>query len=366
MCVCLLFAGIVALCLLDTTIVLAADSPELDKTRYEDACAACHGSDGRGRPQSQLAFETPPPDFSDCEFASREPDPDWFAIIHEGGPVRAFDQMMPAFGDALTTEEIYSILRHVRTFCSDKRWPPGEFNLPRPLFTEKAFVEDETVFSADIDVEGNTGVTTEVLYEKRFGPRSQIEIAVPFRAMDVGPPDDWQFGIGDVVLGFKHNLYHNLEKGTIFSLGGEVIFPTGNEDRGMGGGTFVFEPFAAYGQILPGDSFVQLHAFGEIPTRSGDPNELGLRAAVGKTWTEGPYGRAWTPMIEVLATREFEDGEKFEFDLVPQFQVALNTRQHILLNIGVRIPVTNASSRDTQVVMYLLWDWFDGGFFDGW
>jgi hypothetical protein len=37
-----------------------------------------------------------------------------------------------------------------------------------------------------------------------------------------------------------------------------------------------------------------------------------------------------------------------------------------MMNIGVRTPLNNRSDRDTQVVVYLLWDWFDGGFLQGW
>ena len=40
-------------------------------------------------------------------------------------------------------------------------------------------------------------------------------------------------------------------------------------------------------------------------------------------------------------------------------QISLNTRQHILLNVGVRIPVSNKLNRKPQIAMYLLWDWFD-------
>ena len=116
---------------------------------YLNACASCHGTDGRGKPEAEVAFDIPLPDFTDCEFASREPDPDWYAVAHQGGPVRAFDRMMPAFGEALTEEEIYMVLTHIRTFCKDKRWPRGEFNLPRPIYTEKAFPEDETVLIAN-------------------------------------------------------------------------------------------------------------------------------------------------------------------------------------------------------------------------
>ena len=40
--------------------------------------------------------------------------------------------------------------------------------------------------------------------------------------------------------------------------------------------------------------------------------------------------------------------------------------KHVLLNVGVRIPTGGADSRGAQLVAYLLWDWFDGGFLDGW
>ena len=50
----------------------------------------------------------------------------------------------------------------------------------------------------------------------------------------------------------------------------------------------------------------------------------------------------------------------------PQMQVTLNTRQHVMLNVGVRLPLNEAESRDAELVVYVLWDWFDGGFFDGW
>ena len=332
---------------------------------YERACAACHGNDGTGRSQQDVAFETPLPDFSDCEFASREPDPDWFAVIHEGGPVRAFDKMMPAFGDALSADEINQILAHVRTFCADDEWPRGEFNLPRPLYTEKAFPEDESVFTLGVS---ETATTFEALYEKRFGPRSMWEVKLPLISRDSVSGSGTDSGIGDVVFGLKHTLYHNLNTGNIFSVGIEAQLPTGDEDDGFGKGAVFVEPFVAYAKLLPSDSFLQIHAFGEFAT--GDSlaeDELAFRATIGRTWTTGgPFGRAWSPMLEGLVTHELGTGGDTNFDLVPQVQVALNQRQHILLNAGVRIPANNTTGRDPVYTVYLLWDWFDGGFLDGW
>ncbi len=333
---------------------------------YASACASCHGADGKGRVQEDLAFETPVPDFSDCEFASREPDADWYSIIHQGGPARAFDRMMPAYGDALTGDEIQKTLDHVRTFCHDPRWPRGEFNLPRPLFTEKAFPEDEAVVTTSYDTGDGNAVEMELLYEKRLGPVGMVEIAVPLASLD-SAAGGRENGIGDIALGYKHTVYANLDNGNIFSVGGEVILPTGDEDRGLGKGTTVLEPFLTYGRLLPANAFFQAHAFAEFPTDSGFDDEAGLRLGIGRTWTSGSgFGRAWSPMVEVLSIRDLASGAKTKVDLVPQLQVALSTRQHILFNVGVRVPVTETAGRDTQIVSYLLWDWFDGGFFDGW
>ena len=344
---------------------VSADPLE-DAALYEQACAACHGADGRGRPVEDRGFELELPDFTDCEFASREPDPDWHAVIHEGGPVRAFDRMMPAFGDALTDDEIYAILRHVRTFCTNKEWPRGEFNVPKPLFTEKAFPEDETVFNLSLDTDDSKAVIFEALYEKRFGPRGMVEVKVPVGWRDSLEDGDASIGVGDLALGYKYALHHSLERGSAFSIGGEVILPTGDEDDGFGSGSTKLEPYAAYVQLLDGDAFFQAQALGEFALSGPAEDEVAFRGVFGKTFTDGEFGRAWSPMIEVLASRELVSGADTTLDLVPQLQVALNTRQHILLNVGVRVPVGNKQDRKPQIVMYLLWDWFDGGFLDGW
>jgi hypothetical protein len=117
---------------------------------YRAACAACHGPDGRGTPALTLGFDVPVPDFTDCSFNSREPAADWVAIGHDGGPVRAFDPRMPAFGRALTVAQLEMAVAHIKGFCDDRSWPAGELNLPRALVTEKAFPEDEAVLSTTI------------------------------------------------------------------------------------------------------------------------------------------------------------------------------------------------------------------------
>ena len=332
---------------------------------YQWGCAACHGTDGKGAPASQVGFDIALPDFTDCAFASREPDGDWLAVVHAGGPVRGFDRMMPAFGDAWSEAEMQRSLDHVRTFCRNDAWPRGELNLPRALVTEKAYPEDEAVLTTGIDLEGDSAVTNELIYEKRFGPRSQIEVAFPIDA--VSSAGSWAGGVGDIGLGFKHAVAHSLSAGSILSVGGEVILPTGDVDRDLGKGTAVVEPYVSFGQILPADSFLHLQGGVELSTDTAKAEHEGFwRGAFGKTFTRGAFGRAWSPMLEVLGKRELSGGAPVEWDLLPQVQVTLNRRQHVMANVGVRVPVTRREHRDTQLVVYLLWDWFDGGFGEGW
>ena len=347
-----------------TAVLAQAPDP---RAVFTNACAACHGDDGRGRGASELGFDIPLPDFTDCDFAVREPNSDWYAIAHRGGPIRGFDRLMPAFGDALEPEEIEAALARIRSFCADERWPRGELNMPRALFTEKAYPEDEAVISTTYVGEGPDSITHEFVWEQRFGPLNQMELKLPLSRADLGDPQGWESGAGDLGIGVKHTLRHSLDRGAILAVGGELVLPTGDETKGFGAGSSVLEAHVLYGKLLPRDAFVQIQGVLEFPHDSSLEDEAVFRAAVGKTWTtDAPFGRAFTPMLEVLAARELESGADTEWDVVPQVQISLSKRQHVLGAIGVRQPITDRGNRQTEVVFYLLWDWFDGGVLQGW
>jgi len=333
---------------------------------YQAACAACHGPDGRGAPPSLVGFERPLPDFTDCAFATPEPDLDWLAVAHDGGPARGFDRRMPAFGAALSEAELKLALGHIRSFCTDRAWPRGELNLPRPFVTEKAFPENEVVLTTTVATRGPGAVSHELLYERRVGPRSQIELSVPVElARD--PGGAWRRGLGDVAAAVKHAWFHDLDRGSIVSAAAEVIFPTGKAHEGLGSGVTILEPFLAAGQLLPRDAFLQAQAGLELPLdREGIAKEALLRLAAGKSFVQGRFGRTWTPMVELVGARELVRGETWAWDVVPQMQVTLSRRQHVMLNVGARVPVIEREGRAAHVMAYFLWDWFDGGLFEGW
>jgi mono/diheme cytochrome c family protein len=345
----------------------APAGPPLQRTAeelYRSACTTCHGPDGKGSPRSVVGFEAALPDFSDCAFATGEPDPDWFAVVHEGGPVRALDRHMPAFGDALSPGDIRLVISHIRTFCPDPAWPRGDLNLPRAFFTEKAFPENEAVWTMALTGRRERSVESAWIYERRLGARNQIELVAPVTAQQ-GASGEWSRGLGDVAVAFKRTLHASMARGQISAAGIEVILPTGNESRGLGTGHTVFEPFAMWGQTLPQNSYWQLHAGIELPSDSKAPREGFFRSAVGTTFArDRGFGRAWSPQVEVLWARP-ERGQS-EWDVVPQVQVTLSKLQHVMLAAGVRVPVTQRDERRSQALVYLLWDWFDGGFLEMW
>src|SRR5581483_1206497 len=140
----------------------------------------------------------------------------WKATITQGGHGRGFSPIMPSFTDALTPEQIDKVVVYLRSLCTDKSWPRGELNLPRPLVTEKAFPEDEYVISSALNAKGAPGIENNIIYEQRFGARNQVELDVPVGAMRTGP-GSWFGGLGDISLGVKRVLSTNLSKGYILS-----------------------------------------------------------------------------------------------------------------------------------------------------
>src|SRR6266851_3248808 len=247
---------------------------------YLAGCAGCHGPGGEGSPQTTIGFDKPEtfPDFTDCSSTTPELDVDWKATIHDGGRGRGFSRIMPSFAEELTSAQIDAVITHLRGFCRDSSWPRGELNLPRPLATEKAFPEDETVITTTVGAHHAPNVTNELVYEHRVG------------------------------VGLKHVLFASHR--SIFSAQGELVMPTGNEAKGLGSGVTIVEAFASYGQILPAAMFLQAQAGTEQPTSTDvKPRAVFGRVAVGKSFRqELGLGRLWSPMLELVADRDLEDG----------------------------------------------------------
>ena len=342
------------------------------KDLYEAGCVACHGPAGQGLPQSTIGFEPPDsfPDFTRCDQTTSESDETWAVMIREGGPARGFSSIMPAFGGVLTRQQIAALVTYLRGFCREPEWPRGELNFPRSLVTEKAFPEDEDVLTAGFNTGRPAGVDGELGIERRLGARNQLEVAVPFGRAYAGS-GRLESGIGDVAVGVKRVLSAKLSpddaSGSILSVQGEVILPTGRKLEGLGTGEAALGAFASYGRLFAAQTFVQLQGGAEVPRHTGEvPANIYLRAAMGRSFRSDSVGHMWTPMVELSGSRDLESGAKTDWDVVPQVQVTLSRRRHVRADLGWLVPVTDTAGRSREVMLYVLWDTADGGLLEGW
>lgn len=344
-------------------------------TIYKTGCIACHGATGSGAPQTSTMFTRPDtwPDFSNCAQTTPEQALNYKAAIVHGGPFLGFSQIMPAFGELLSDQQINDVIAYVRTLCHNvHHYPMGALNLPRALVTEKAFPEDEEVISTSAQATGLPSYTTDVIHEETFKGRTQLEIDVPINYADQTNPltqkNNWTAGTGDTTVGLKYEAFSNLRTGSILSFQGGLLLPSGDSNRGFGSGTTQFEPFAAYDQLFKENTFLQFQLGSDLPfDTTVAPRTIFGRAVIGQSLApDHGLGRLFSPMVEFLADRNFEDGAKTDWDVLPQMQVTLSRRQHVRADIGVRTPVTNTAGRSPEVDFYVLWDWADGKLWEGW
>ena len=363
----MLLAAGSALLLAQTLRYSRPPDPKNGKAIYNNGCITCHGDKGSGAPETSTVFKRPDtfPNFTKCDQTTPEANSAWKDVVTHGGRSRAFSTIMPAFGDLLSNEQIDDVIAYMRGFCTNPHWPRGELNLPRALVTEKAFPEKEFVLSSSANASGAPGFTTHFIHEQSFGAKSQLEVDVPWEYQDLD--HSYNSHVGDITFGWKRVMYSNLHTGSILSLQGGVLPPTGSTKLG-GNGTTVFEPFAAFDQLFPTNTWVQFQMGADLPRHPNiTPQSMFWYTTLGQTFAP-PHalGRQWSPMVEFLATRDLVDGAKTDWDVLPEMQVTISKRQHVRLGLGVRTPFTDTAGRIPQVDFYLLWDWADGKLWKGW
>ena len=283
--------------------------------------------------------------------------------------MRAFSRRMPAFGEALTDGRDRADHRARPRVLRRPAWPRGELNLPRALVTEKAYPENEALLTdVDSDRAPRASSPTRFVYERRFGARSQFEVAVPLddageRGQAVAARPGRRGG------GRQARALPQPARGSIVSVGGEVVLPTGKESEGLGGGD---DDIRAVRVRRPdacaATRFLQAQAGAELPRlRERREREAFWRGVVGTTFVQGGFGRSWSPMLELAARARARGRQPVAVGRrAADAGIAQQAAAHPDQRRASAFRSASATSGTRRCSTYLLWDWFDGGLRDGW
>ena len=85
---------------------------------YERFCAACHGLGGVGDGANARFLPVQPTAHADEAYMSNRSDAGLFDAIYAGGYIMNRSHLMPAYGQTLDSEQIWGIVRYLRTLCS--------------------------------------------------------------------------------------------------------------------------------------------------------------------------------------------------------------------------------------------------------
>ena len=324
-------------------------------------CATCHGADGQPDPDSPLVkgLGVMPANLSDALFNSREPESEWKLVVTYGGAKLGFSEIMPAFGEALSEQEIDAVLAYVKTLGGEHDYPDGSLNLFLPIRTKKAFPEDEWVWKQRYTgQEGDDAWKNVLEYEFRIGERFQGVL----EASHTVKGDDSSFGHFEP--GFKYVLDHDKAAGQIWTLGVQAGVPLASDEH------WEFLPYLAYGKVLSPQWTLQSSGRLKLDVEDSDHSSAEFAAIVH--WVHSDWPRNVFPALEMVAEVPFERDnglyreDAVQWSVLPQVRIGLSRLGHVAVNAGIELPLNERDRYDWRAHVYLIWDFADGGFFDNW
>jgi cytochrome c553 len=319
------------------------------KLLYDQACAKCHGADGRGVSKTDLDIKTDVPDLTRCQDQGEETDYKWLLILSKGGPYVGLSADMPSF-ELYSEDQRRQVIAYSRTFCKQD-WVRGELNFERPLVTAKAYPENEIIISPFIAHSRETGATSvefKLEMERRIGNRLQFEIAAPLAARQPLSSTHFARGFGDGEIGAKYVIAHSFRNRFIASAGADLSAPTGRASEGIGHGTWIFEPYWAVGKAF-GGVIAQSQIKVELPfNRDKAERVFVYNTNVG--WRIRPDPRGVFPSLDIT-------GEDHNVALIPQLRYGISKNGKWAIALGVRRPVHGDMSERFAVIGYLLWEY---------
>jgi mono/diheme cytochrome c family protein len=110
----------------------AADAPASRVERnYQFLCAQCHGVHGDGMgPNASKELEVLPANLTDAAYMAKFTDAQIFRTISFGGPANNLSTLMPPWGNRLSREERWELVRYIRTLCRCEGIGSGEEGPP--------------------------------------------------------------------------------------------------------------------------------------------------------------------------------------------------------------------------------------------
>lgn len=339
-----------------------ADQLARGQSIFAANCASCHGPAGKPDPDSLVvqALGITPADFADSLFNSREPVSAWKTVVTHGGPALGFSPMMPAFGSTLTEADIDAVLLHLkRELAGEHDYPDGELNLLLALRTKKAFPEDEWVWKSRYTKDEGPGIWKNTLeYEFRIGTRGQGVLELTHESG--GKRDRF----GHFEPGYKFVVRQNRDTGFILAAAAQVAVPLNADAH------WELLPYLAMGKIISPDWTFQGSARLKLDLDDSDKSSGELAGVIH--WTGSDWPARVFPALEVVAEMPFHRGhgperaDSVQFSALPQTRINLNKRGNIALNLGLELPLNQAERYDWRGYMYFIWDFADGGLFEGW
>ncbi len=103
-----------ALALFLASMVLAQDAAK-GKATFEQYCASCHGSSGKGDGPAGAALNPKPKDLTAPGYVKGLKDDYMTKLIKEGGQAVGKSPLMPPWGSALKDDDVKNVIAYVRS-----------------------------------------------------------------------------------------------------------------------------------------------------------------------------------------------------------------------------------------------------------
>lgn len=202
-----------------------------------------------------------------------------------------------------------------------------------------------------LDVETNA-YQYDLEVEYGITDRLQVEFAIPYLSEEVTTAGDenTEDGIGDIELGIGYALLQEKDGLVALTAGLEVSAPTGDEGKGLGAGSWGWEPYLGISKSFAEKFFVHAQVSYGITNNAEEDGEEVDEREIG-------YGVAvvYRPVEQIDLIAEFvgerseeEDSAGVEEDTHTQYLVAgLKYEFENELQLGVGVPVgLNSESFD--------------------